>query len=243
MASICGGTLALLDAGVPLTEPAAGVAVGLITRQENANVTEHKVLLDILGLEDYLGDMDFKLGGTRSGITTLQSDVKIPGLPYHIIAEAMKTGRKGINDVLDIMSECRDSPNEDRTNLPLTEVFHVPVSKRSRFVGPGGLNLKRILNETGVQVSRSEESEGSWRLFAPNRDALGEAKEMIGDLIADDSVPEFELGAIVTVKILEIREKSILVELHPNMDPVLMHVSQLSATKVRRNCNILCGSF
>ena len=109
MASICGGTLALLDAGVPLTEPAAGVAVGLITRQENANVTEHKVLLDILGLEDYLGDMDFKLGGTRSGITTLQSDVKIPGLPYHIIAEAMKTGRKGISDVLDIMSEYHEN--------------------------------------------------------------------------------------------------------------------------------------
>jgi len=233
MASVCGGTLALLDAGVPLSAPAAGVAVGLV--QTGPDSRRGAVLLDILGLEDFLGEMDFKMAGTRTGVTALQADIKLAdGLPLEVIREAADVGHKGVAKILDIMAEQGlAAPRTDKTNLPVNETLEVQAHKRARFMGPGGLNLKRLTSETGVQVTSSYEDVGVFRLFAPNAEAMAEAREMIGELLADDeAVPEYEFGAIIEVKVVEVAERGVFVEMHPGLPNVLIHVSQLSATKV-----------
>ena len=248
MASICGGSLALLDAGVPLTSPAAGVAMGLVSRVKGSTGTEgdstgahdnneYKVLTDILGMEDFLGDMDFKVAGTRNGITALQADIKLPGIPLHIVETALTKGHKAINSILDIMESSREEGNEPRLhkeNWPVKETVSVPAHKRGRFIGPGGSNMKRILAETGVQITPESGTEASttWSLFAPNSEALNEAKEIIDKILAEEKVPELEFGSIYPSIIREIRERGVMVELHPEMPLVLVPNSQLDAKKV-----------
>merc|ERR1712223_679112 len=205
MASVCGGSLALMDAGVPLTEPAAGVAVGLVSRgnvesKDEFYLGQHAVLTDILGMEDYLGDMDFKVAGTRKGINALQADIKLPGLPFEVVKEAMLKGDKGINKILDIMEECIDAPRKDKSNLPLTDSLTIPITKRARFVGPGGVNLKKILTETGVQISTSPEDASKFNLFAPNNEAMQEAREIVKKLLeSEQRLPEFKFGEVYEV--------------------------------------------
>eukprot|EP00094_Tigriopus_californicus_P008770 TCALIF_08455-PA protein Name:"Similar to PNPT1 Polyribonucleotide nucleotidyltransferase 1, mitochondrial (Pongo abelii)" AED:0.05 eAED:0.05 QI:0/0/0/0.8/1/1/5/0/724 len=233
MASICGGSLALLDAGVPLTQSVAGVALGLVTEYDNDEIKRHQVLVDILGLEDYLGDMDFKMAGTKDGgITALQADIKIPGLPLHIVDDAVGKGVKAIGRILDIMSTCIKEPRTDKTNLPVTEVLTIPAHKRTSFIGPGGRNLKKMQTEIGVQISQGND-ESSWTIFAPNAESLAEAHEMIEQLMTDDYAPEYEFGAIITVKVLEIKERGANVELHPNLSPVFIPLTQLAAQKLQ----------
>lgn len=243
MASICGGSLALLDAGVPLNSPAAGVAMGLVSREvdndiESINANrEYVVLTDILGMEDFLGDMDFKVAGTRHGITALQADIKLPGIPLQIVETALNKGHDAINRILDIMENSREDRNEPRTsknNWPVKESINIPAHKRGRFVGPGGSNLKRILAETGVQVTPESGTEASttWSLFAPNTEALSEAKEIIETVLAEEKLPELEFGSIYPSIIREIREKGVMVELHPEMPLVYIPNSQLDAKKV-----------
>ncbi len=159
MASVCGGTLALLDAGVPLAHNVAGVAVGLVSRRREGEeeTMDYQPLLDILGLEDFLGDMDFKMAGTKEGITALQTDVKLPGIPLAVVREATNLGGKGLQVILKIMSGCRSTPRTDNANLPMTEVLDVPRHKRGKFVGPGGINLRRITSETGARATQLEE--------------------------------------------------------------------------------------
>ena len=129
------------------------------------------------------------------------------------------------------MSGCLQEPRTDKTNLPVTESVEVPVHKRAKFVGPGGINLRRLTAEFGVQISSRED--GKWAVFAPNSEALEEAKEAITALLEDSNVPEFEFGAVLTVKVIEIKERGIAVEMHPGLDPVFIPLSQLSASKVR----------
>ena len=101
-------------------------------------------------MEDYLGDMDFKIAGTRNGITALQADIKLPGLPFQIIKEATEKGHDGVKRILDIMEECISEPRSGKKNWPLNETITVPITKRSRFLGPGGINVKKLLTETGI---------------------------------------------------------------------------------------------
>lgn len=242
MASICGGSMALMDAGVPISLPAAGVAVGLVSRggsnhhHPRAGATfdlgERKVLVDILGLEDFLGDMDFKLAGTRSGITALQADIKLPGLPFDVVEEAVHKGHAGICQILDIMGECISEPQTHKPNWPVTEKLAVPLAKRGRFLGPGAVNLKSLMANTGVQVTPDGSELGSWNLFAPNAEAMSEAKEIIDRLLSEERVPELEFGAIYRVKILELLDRGVMVQIHPEMQPVLINNSQLDAKKV-----------
>ena len=255
MASVCGGSLALLDAGVPLVSPAAGVAMGLLSREksntsrinDNSSILqdhdrEYVVLTDILGMEDYHGDMDFKLAGTRYGITALQADVKLPGIPLNVVETALSKGHSAINKILDIMESSRENgsePRESKHNWPVTEKVNVPAHKRARFLGSGGMNLKRLLAETGVQVTPESGTEASttWSLFAPNSEALTEAKEFIGGILAEEKVPELEFGSIYPSIIREIRERGVMVELHPELPLVLVTNSQLDAKKVCINKN------
>lgn len=148
-----------------------------------------------------------------------------------VVEEALEKGHDGICRILDIMADCIDTPRMDKANLPVTESLEIPSHKRRKFVGPGGVNLRKITSETGVQANQMEDN--AWSLFAPNREAMDEAKVLIDSLLRDDaSIPEFEFGAIVPVKILDVKERGATVELHPGLEPAFIHVSQLSASKV-----------
>ncbi|XP_068088525.1 polyribonucleotide nucleotidyltransferase 1, mitochondrial isoform X1 [Hyperolius riggenbachi] len=234
MASACGGSLALMDAGVPISAPVAGVAVGLITKYntERGELEDYRILTDILGIEDYNGDMDFKMAGTSKGITALQADIKIPGLPLKIVMEAIQQASVAKKDILQIMAKVIAKPREKKKeNSPVTENIQVPLSKRTRFVGPGGYNLKKLQAETGVTVNQVDEEVFS--VFAPTPSAMHEAREFISEICRDDQEFSLEFGAIYTATITEIREIGVMVKLYPNMTPVLLHNSQLDHRKIR----------
>ena len=225
MASVCGGSLALLDAGVKLSEPASGVAMGLVTRGQEA-----RVLTDIMGMEDYLGDMDFKLAATRTGVCAIQADVKIGGIDYNTIKQAVEGGMEANHRILDIMGQCLDRPVETKECWPVTKNLQIPAQKRGKFLGPAGLNVKRISAETGVQIQPEEE--GVWSLFAPSSAAMEEAEMMVEELLQEEKVPELVFGAIYTGKIIELLDRGVMIELHPAMDPVLLANSQLDSRKI-----------
>ncbi|XP_044145352.1 polyribonucleotide nucleotidyltransferase 1, mitochondrial [Bufo gargarizans] len=235
MASACGGSLALMDAGVPISAPVAGVAVGLITKysqEKPEEIEDYRILTDILGIEDYLGDMDFKMAGTSKGITALQADIKIPGLPLKVVMEAIQQASVAKKEILQIMNKRLSKPRENRKeNSPVIETVQVPLSKRTRFVGPGGYNLKKLQAETGVTVSQLDEEVFS--VFAPTPSAMQEAREFISDICKDDQDFQLEFGAIYTATITEIRDIGVMVKLYPNMTPVLLHNSQLDHRKIQ----------
>jgi len=234
MATVCGGSLALMDAGVPVSTHAAGVAVGLVTRystEDPTQIAEYRLLTDIMGNEDYFGDMDFKMSGTKKGITALQVDVKIPGLPLKIVMEAIHQATDGRHVILNIMNECTSKPRLiKKENAPVSETLEVPSHKRAKFVGFGGYNLRRLTAETGVQLTQLDENRYS--IFAPNQIALDEAREVIEQLLVDEKEPELEFGGIYKAKIVELRETGVLVTLYPAMSPCLLHNSQLDQRKV-----------
>jgi len=226
MASVCGGTLALLDAGIKLTDMVSGVAMGLVTRN-----TEAQVLTDIIGMEDFMGDMDFKFAGTRSGVCAVQADVKIAGIGMEIIKESIERGMEANHHILDIMETCISKPREAKSCWPVSKQIQVPGSKRSKFLGPGGLNIKKITGDTGVQMHQEEE--GRWTMFAPSNEALQEAVDMVESLLSEEKVPELEFGAIYTGKIVEILERGVLLQLMPGLEPMMCHTSQLSPRRVQ----------
>lgn len=233
MASACGGSLALLDAGVPISEPVAGVAIGLVTvcDTNTAEIMDYCILTDLLGIEDYMGDMDFKLAGTKSGITALQADIKLPGLPLKIVMESIQRASDAKSKIIDIMNETLSRPREGRQeNKPVLEKLDVPAAKRAKFVGIGGFNIKKLTADTGVLVSPLDEN--TFQLFAPNQSAMDEAKEKVEELLQDEKQPELEFGAVYHAKIVEIKDYGVMVELHPSMPPVLIHNSQLDLRKV-----------
>nr|XP_056709376.1 polyribonucleotide nucleotidyltransferase 1, mitochondrial [Euleptes europaea] len=235
MASACGGSLALMDAGVPISSAVAGVAVGLITRpnpEKNGDIEDYRLLTDLLGIEDYHGDMDFKMAGTNKGITALQADIKLPGIPLKIVMEAIQQATVAKREILQIMNKTIAKPRASRKeNGPLVETVEVPLSKRARFVGPGGYNLKKIQAETGVTVSQIDEE--TFSVFAPTPAAMHEAREFITEICKDDQEYQLEFGAIYTATITELRDIGVMVKLYPNMTPVLLHNSQLDQRKIK----------
>ncbi|XP_046686776.1 polyribonucleotide nucleotidyltransferase 1, mitochondrial-like [Homalodisca vitripennis] len=234
MASVCGGSLALMDAGVDISAPAAGVAIGLVTRCENddtKHLTDYRILTDILGIEDYMGDMDFKMAGTKKGISAIQVDVKVPGLPLKVIMEAVQAATDAKSKIIDIMNKTISKPRQPRkSNWPVSVTLDVPVHKRGKLIGPGGNNLKKIMLETGAQVIPDEEA--GFRVFAPNQEAMDEAQEMINSLLKSEQEPQLEFGAIYTAKVVELREIGVMVTLYPTMVPALLHNSQLDQRKI-----------
>ncbi|XP_062376402.1 polyribonucleotide nucleotidyltransferase 1, mitochondrial [Sardina pilchardus] len=235
MASACGGSLALMDAGVPISSPVAGVAIGLISKpdpEKPSEIQDYRLLTDILGIEDYIGDMDFKLSGTNKGINALQADIKIPGLPLKIVMEAIQQGTVARREILHIMNQTIAKPNPTRKeNGPVVENVRVPVSKRARFVGPGGYNLRRIQAQTGVTISQVDEE--TFSVFAPTPGAMSEAQEFITEICKDDQEYQLEFGAIYTATITEMRDSGVMVKLYPNMSPVLLHNSQLDHKRIQ----------
>lgn len=235
MASACGGSLALMDAGVPISSAVAGVAIGLISKPNPEKVSEiedYRLLTDILGIEDYLGDMDFKLAGTNKGITALQADVKIPGLPLKVVMEAIQQATVAKREILGLMNKCIAKPRDKRKeNGPVVENVRVPVSRRARFVGPGGYNLRRLQAHTGVTISQMDEE--TFSVFAPTPGAMHEAQEFINEICKDDQELQLEFGAIYSATITEIRDIGVMVKLYPNMSAVLLHNSQLDHKRIK----------
>ncbi|XP_066245159.1 polyribonucleotide nucleotidyltransferase 1, mitochondrial [Euwallacea similis] len=233
MASVCGGSLALMDAGVPVCSPAAGVAIGLVTRydKEKNTIEDYKILTDILGIEDYMGDLDFKIAGTPKGFTALQADIKIPGLPLKIVMEALQKASDAKKKILQIMHQCIDKPRSGKKeNWPAVEKLEVEPHKRAKLLGVGGLNMKKLFAQTGVQVSQLEDT--TFQIFAPNQAAMDEAKEIIERHLSSERVPELEFGEIYKATIVELRDIGVMVTLYPGMPPALLHNSQLDNRKI-----------
>ncbi|KAH8294987.1 hypothetical protein KR018_004882 [Drosophila ironensis] len=234
MASVCGGSLALMDAGVPVTAPAAGVAIGLVTKYENddtKHLQDYRILTDILGIEDYMGDMDMKVAGTRKGFTAIQADLKIPGIPLKVVMESLQKATDAKGKILDIMSEAIREPRKyPKDSWPVSETVIVEPHQRSQLIGPSGLHMKRIYLETGATLTASDESH--FTLFAPSQAAMDEAKELIDGYLVKERVPDLEFGGIYTATITELRDTGVMVTLYPSMPPALLHNSQLDQRKI-----------
>ncbi|KAL5463352.1 hypothetical protein EMCRGX_G032244 [Ephydatia muelleri] len=231
MATVCGGSLALFDAGVPLKRAVAGVACGLVTTDpKDGNIDNYQILTDILGIEDALGYMDFKSAGTEKGVTSLQMDIKsLPGIPYSIFKEAMMRSRDARHEVLQKMAKCQSVPRAGiKENGPAYATIDLPVAKRMKLIGTGGHRIRSLIDDTGAQVQTV--SDEAMSIFAPSRDVMEQVMERIEDIISEDPAaqePELKFGSIIDATIKEVRDYGFIVELAPGIG-ALLHVSQIS---------------
>ena len=220
MASVCGSTLALMDAGVPIRAPVAGIAMGLIKEGER-----HAVLTDIQGVEDHLGDMDFKVAGTERGLTALQMDIKIKGLTPAIMAEALAQAREARLLVLDRIQACLPAPRPDlKPHAPRITILKIDPEKIGAVIGPGGKVIRKIQEETGVKIDI--EDDGRVFIAATEGPSAEKARMQIEALT---EVPV--VGRIYTGKVVRITDFGAFVEILPNLDG-LVHISQLDSTRV-----------
>jgi polyribonucleotide nucleotidyltransferase len=227
MATVCGATLSLMDAGVPIKAPVAGIAMGLIKEGD-----EVAVLSDILGDEDHLGDMDFKVCGTREGITALQMDIKIGGLSREIMERALYQAREGRIFVLDKMAETIPEPRKElKQHAPRIITLQIKPERIRDVIGPGGRTIKGIIEETGVSID--VEDDGKVSIASTNEDAANKAVKIIRSLTREAEVGEFYLG---TVK--RITEFGAFVEILPGVDG-LVHISELAKERVRKVTDVV----
>jgi polyribonucleotide nucleotidyltransferase len=223
MASVCGSTLALMDAGVPLAAPVGGIAMGLVTDEHDPN--RYAILSDIQGMEDALGDMDFKVAGTRRGVTALQMDMKARGLSSELFRKALEQARQGRLHILDKMAEALPTPREAMsTYAPRITTIHIHPDKIRDLIGPGGKTIRRIQEETGCQIDI--EDDGTVFLATVDEEAMDRAVAMIRDLT--ESV---EVGRIYKGKVVRIMPFGAFVEILPRQDG-LVHISQLADQRV-----------
>ncbi|MCC8036938.1 MAG: polyribonucleotide nucleotidyltransferase [Bacteroidales bacterium] len=221
MATVCAGTLALLDAGVKMKKPVAGIAMGLISDE---GATKYAILSDILGDEDHLGDMDFKVTGTKDGITATQMDIKCDGLSYEILEKALNQAREGRLHILNIINETIPAPREDyKPHVPRIVTMLIPKELIGAVIGPGGKVIQGIQEASGATVSIDEIDEGGFiEVAAANKDSIDKAMEMINAIVA---LPEE--GKVYKGKVRSILEFGAFVEFMPNRDG-LLHISEIS---------------
>lgn len=223
-ASVCGSTLALLDAGVPIKRPAAGIAMGLITSED---LTEEEVLTDIQGIEDFFGDMDFKVAGTVKGITSIQVDTKIAGLSKTIIRKAIDDARKARLMIIDKINECIPGPREEVSEFaPKTSTLQINPEKIRDVIGTGGKVINKIIADTGVKIDIKEDG----LVFVSSEDSKGvkEALRIIEGLTKEVKVGEIYLG-----KVTKIAAFGAFVEVLPNKEG-LVHISKLAIERVNK---------
>ncbi len=221
MASVCSGTMAMLDAGVPLRRPVGGIACGLVTEtDDDGKILRHKVLLDIIGSEDFYGDMDFKICGTSEGVTGCQLDLKLPGLPFNIIEEAVALAVKGREGVLAKMEETIPSVGELSPYAPRIVSVKIDPDRIGELIGPGGKNIKAIQAESGADINI--EDDGTVHIYASKAEGLERAKEMI-----DLQFAEIEIGKSYTGKIVSTTNFGAFMEVLPGRDG-LIHISELA---------------
>ena len=221
MATVCAGTLALLDAGVKMKRPVSGIAMGLIT---DTDCSKYAILSDILGDEDHLGDMDFKVTGTRDGITATQMDIKVDGLSYEILEKALNQAREGRLHILDKIQETIPAPREDyKPHVPRIVTMLIPKELIGAVIGPGGKIIQGIQEASGATVSIDEIPDGGYiEIAAANKPSIDKALEMINAIV---ELPEE--GKVYHGKVRSILEFGAFVEFMPNRDG-LLHISEIS---------------
>ncbi len=223
-ASVCGSTLALMDAGVPITAPVAGVAMGLIKDAETGKVA---VLTDIQGLEDFLGDMDFKVAGTMNGITAIQMDIKIKGIDEAILRQALSQALDGRLYILGKMLEVLPQPREHLSRYaPKITRFMINPDKIREVIGPGGKMINKIIEETGVKIDI--EDDGSVYIATPDEEASVKARRIIEGIAKD-----IEVGETYTGKVVRMMNFGVFVELLPGRDGMI-HISKLANHRVEK---------
>lgn len=221
-ASICGSTLALMDAGVPIKAPVAGIAMGLVKKAEN-----YTILSDIQGMEDALGDMDFKVAGTEKGITAIQMDIKIDGLSEAILQEALEQARVGRLHILDNMLATISEPREELSKYaPKVEIMHIKPNQIRDVIGPGGKKINEIIDATGVKLDI--EQDGTVFIGHSDQDMINEAKKWIEDITR-----VAEVGQVYMGEVKRIEKFGAFVQLFPGKD-ALVHISQLENQRVNK---------
>jgi polyribonucleotide nucleotidyltransferase len=220
-ATVCGATLALMDAGVPISAPVAGIAMGLV-KEGN----DYAILTDIAGAEDHYGDMDFKVAGTRKGITALQMDIKVPNVTAALMKEALAQAREARLFLLDSMEEVISEPRGELSRFaPRIFTMNIPPDKIRDLIGPGGKMIRSITDETGVKIDVDDD--GSVKIFATDGDSAERAMQMVTDVCAVAEVNKTYLG-----KVVRIVDFGAFVEIFPGTDG-LLHISEISENRVR----------
>jgi polyribonucleotide nucleotidyltransferase len=223
MASVCGGSLALMDAGVPLAAPVAGIAMGLIMDETTG---KYAVLSDIAGAEDHYGDMDFKVAGTAAGITALQMDIKVAGVTPEVMRAALAQARKGRLEILQKMSETIDVSRKNiSTFAPRIITIRIPVDKIRDVIGPGGKTIRSIIERTGVKID--VEDDGSVNVASADEESARKAITIIQELTATPELHKTYLG-----KVQRITDFGAFVEIMPGTDG-LLHVSEIANHRVK----------
>jgi len=220
MASVCAGILALMDGGVPIKAPVAGIAMGLVKEDD-----KYAILSDIMGLEDHLGDMDFKVAGTRNGITALQMDIKTSGITLEIMQKALMQAKEGREFILQKMLSALAEPREDlKPHAPRIQILHIPVDKIGELIGPGGKVVKEIIEKTGCKIDI--EDDGSVYIASTEGPPMEKAIEMIKAITAEPELDKIYMG-----KVVRITNFGAFVEILPNKDG-LVHISELDFHRV-----------
>lgn len=221
-ASICAGTLALMAGGVPIKAPVAGIAMGLIS-----DGTNYTVLTDIQGLEDHFGDMDFKVAGTRAGITALQMDIKISGITPEILEEALAQAKKARFEILDLIEATIPAPRPELApTAPKIDSIKIDVDKIKVVIGKGGETIDKIIAETGVKIDIDDE--GNVSIYSSDQDAINRAKEIIANLVR-----EAKVGEVYHAKVVRIEKFGVFVNLFEKTD-ALVHISEMAWTRTNR---------
>jgi len=228
MASVCGGMLALMDAGVPMKDMVAGISIGLVTEAgDDGQLKRYELLTDIIGSEDHFGDMDFKLCGTDKGVTGFQLDLKLPGIRHSIVAEAIQRAREARTKILEIMRGTLDKPRTELSKYaPRIETIKINPEKIGALIGPGGKTIKGIVAETGAEINI--EDDGSVHIYATTGESMARAKEIIGGMTREIEIGQTYQGRVVTTK-----EFGAFVEVFPGKDG-LVHISELADFRVNR---------
>ncbi len=222
MASVCGGSLAMMDAGVPIKAPVAGIAMGMIKEGDRV-----AILSDILGSEDHLGDMDFKVTGTEKGITALQMDIKIDGLTKELMATALEQAREGRLHILGEMAKTLEAPRTEMSKYaPRVTTMKIPTDKIRDVIGPGGKVIREIIDKTGVSIDIDDS--GTVTIASADEAASAKAQKYIGDL-----VQEVEVGKIYLGKVKKIMDFGAFVEILPGTDG-LVHISQICDRRIKK---------
>ena len=229
MASVCAGTLALMDAGVPVKTPVAGISIGLVTGDGGSDSGEkpYELLTDIIGSEDHFGDMDFKLCGTDAGVTGFQLDLKLPGISHKVIAEAIQRAKEARTKILGFMASALEKPRAELSKYaPRIETIKINPEKIGALIGPGGKTIKGIVAETGAEINI--EDDGSVHIYATSGESMARAKEIIGGMTREIEVGQTYQGRVVSTK-----EFGAFVEVFPGRDG-LVHISELADFRVNR---------
>jgi polyribonucleotide nucleotidyltransferase len=228
MASVCSGVLALMDAGVPIKRPVAGISVGLVTEYSvDGQMSRYTTLADILGSEDHFGDMDFKLCGTEVGVTGFQLDLKLPGVSHKIMAEAIFQARDLRGQILTVMHAALAAPRTEMSPYaPRIETLRIVADKIGLLIGPGGKTIKGIVAETGCEINI--EDDGTVRIYSNNPEGMARAKQIINGMTR-----EMEIGSVYQGRVVTIKEFGCFVEVMPGKDG-LCHVSELADFRVNK---------